>query len=73
MQRLTFLPEFHADLSRYKWRQNFITRFEFGLHMPVKLYPDSLRFAGVIREKPILSKYCTQILYAVMHLHDSGT
>jgi len=25
--------------------------------MPVKFYPDPLRFAGVIREKPILSKY----------------
>jgi len=38
-------------------RQNFNTRFEFGLHMPVKFYPDPLRFAGVIHEKPILSKY----------------
>jgi len=25
--------------------------------MPVKFYPDPLSFAGVIREKPILSKY----------------
>jgi len=24
--------------------------------MPVKFYPDPLRFAGVIREKPILSR-----------------
>jgi len=32
-------------------------RFEFGLHMPVKFYLDPLKFAGVIYEKPILSKY----------------
>jgi len=32
-------------------------RFEFGLHMPVQFYQDPSRFAGVIREKPILSKY----------------
>jgi len=25
--------------------------------MPVKFYPDPLRFAGVIREEPILSEY----------------
>jgi len=25
--------------------------------MPVKFYPDLLRFSGVIREKPILSNY----------------
>jgi len=31
-------------------------RFEFGLHRPVNFYQDPLRFAGVIREKPILSK-----------------
>jgi len=34
-------------------------RFEYGLHIPVKFYPDPLQFAGVIREKPILSKYIT--------------
>jgi len=32
-------------------------RFKFGLHMPVKFCPDPLRFARVIREKPILIKY----------------
>jgi len=32
-------------------------RFEFGLHMPVNVYQNPLRFAGVIREKPIFSKY----------------
>jgi len=32
-------------------------RFEFGLRTPMKFYPDPLRFAGVIREKPILSEY----------------
>jgi len=26
-------------------------RFDFGLHTPVKFYPDPLRFAGVVREK----------------------
>jgi len=31
--------------------------------MPVTLYPDPLRFAGVIREKPILSK-CIVCLHA---------
>jgi len=31
-------------------------RFDFGSHTPVKFYPDPLTFAGVIREKPILSK-----------------
>jgi len=30
--------------------------FYIGLHKPVKFYPDPLRFAGVIREKPIFSK-----------------
>ena len=77
--RLMFLPEFHADLSRYKesdftvpakkhphlcryfaplwlrapkfWR----VTFEFGLYKPVKFCPGPLRFAGVIREKPILN------------------
>jgi len=39
------------------WRQNFNTRFEFGLYTPLKFYPDPLRFAGVIRKKSILSKY----------------
>ena len=34
-----------------------LMRFEFGLHMSVKFCPDRLRFAGVIREKPIGSKY----------------
>jgi len=33
--------------------------------MPVKFYPDQLRFARDIREKPILRKY------AVMHMHNS--
>jgi len=37
-------------------RQNFNTRFEVGQHMPVKFYPEPLRFAGVICEKLILSK-----------------
>jgi len=32
-------------------------RFEFGLHAPVKFYPDPLRFVGIICEKPITSKY----------------
>jgi len=32
-------------------RQNFKTRFEFGLHMPVKFYPDPLRFAGSYSRK----------------------
>jgi len=61
-------------------------RFEFGLHYPVKLFSDSLRFAGAIREKPILSKYmdihvsvqqngtARSLYYAVRHyqrwLHD---
>jgi len=31
--------------------------FEFGLHTHLLFYPDTLRFAGVIRRKPILSKY----------------
>jgi len=35
----------------------FDSRCRFGLQKPVKFYPDSLRFAGVIREKPILRKY----------------
>jgi len=38
-------------------RQNLCMRFEFGLHMPVEFYLDPLRFAIVIREKLILSKY----------------
>ena len=38
-------------------RQNFCIRFDIGLHMPVKFYLDPLRFAIVIREKLILSKY----------------
>jgi len=38
---------------------------DFGLDMPIKFYPDPLKFAGVIREKPILSKY------AVMHMDDT--
>jgi len=29
----------------------------FDFDMPVKFYLDPLRFAGVIREKPILIKY----------------
>jgi len=36
-------------------------KLEFGLHIPVKFYPDGpdpLRFAGVIREKTILSNSC---------------
>jgi len=37
--------------------QNFNTRFEFSLHMPVKFYLDALRFARDIYEKPFLSKY----------------
>jgi len=37
-------------------------RVEFGLHMPVKFYSNLLRFAGVIREKPILSNY-------ILHCH----
>ena len=89
---MTFFPEFHADLSRYKEmrvycthykktptlftailrrfgprRQNFNTSFQFGLHTPVKFYPDPLTFAAVIREKPILAN----AYYAVMHLHVS--
>jgi len=36
--------------------QNFNTRFQFGLHTPLKFYLDPLRFAGVICEKPIFSK-----------------
>jgi len=34
--------------------------------MPVKFYSDPLRFAAVIREKPILSKYICMTAY-----HDS--
>ena len=30
--------------------------FEFGLHKHAKFHRDPLRFAGVIREKPILRK-----------------
>jgi len=30
---------------------------ELGLHMPIKFCPDPLMFAGVTREKQILSKY----------------
>jgi len=41
--------------------------FEFRIRKPVKFYPDHLRFAGVIREKPILSNY----KYAVTRIHDS--
>ena len=37
-------------------RQNFNARFHVSLHKPVKFYPDLLRLAGVIREKPIFSK-----------------
>ena len=48
-------------------RQNFNTRFEFGLYTPLKFYPDPLRFAGVIRKKSILSKYNTY--YAVMRIY----
>jgi len=82
--RLTFLPEFHADLSRYKEKRVHCSlpatkHPPFGrhfalmrpraptleiwvhpIHTPVKCYPDPLRFAGVIREKPILSKYVLQ-------------
>jgi len=43
-------------------------RFEFNLHITVKLYPDPLRFAGVIPKKPILSDYIVCCLHA---LHDS--
>jgi len=45
-------PSFYAPLT-----QGAKVRFEFGLHTPVKFYPDSLRYVGVIREQPILSKY----------------
>ena len=31
-----------------------------------EIYPDSLRFAGAIREKPIMSKYATY--FAVMRM-----
>jgi len=78
---LTFLPDFHAHLSRYyEMRVHYtrckkltpfsppfcaplaqvakiLTRCEFCLHKPVKFYMDPLRFVGVIREKPIVSKY----------------
>jgi len=43
--------------------------------MPVKFYLDPLTFTGVIREKPILSKYISRChayaWHAVMHMHDS--
>jgi len=52
------LPPFTAILRAFgPGRQNFNTRFYVGLHKPEKFYPDALRFAGVIREKPIFSKY----------------
>jgi len=40
-------------------------RSEFRLHMTVKFYPDPLRFARVIHEKPILSNYIVRCVHAV--------
>jgi len=43
-------------------------KFVFGLHTPVKFYPDPLRFVGVISENPICSDYVVGCLHA---MHDS--
>jgi len=38
------------------------------MHVIVKFYPDPLRFAGAIREKPIFSKYILRCrAYAGQH------
>ena len=77
----TFLPEFHVDMLRYKEENKFIvpvtkhplfsppfcTPLAQGAKLltliPVKY--STLRFGGLIRKKPILSKYA---YYAVMHI-----
>jgi len=47
-------------------RKNFNTRSDFGLHTPVKFYPDLLRFAGVIRHI-IPSRYTQSVCTVMFH------
>ena len=44
-----------ADCRAYELLVHIsVTSREFGLHTPVKFYPDPLTSAGIIRKKPIL-------------------
>jgi len=65
-KKLHLLPPLCALLAQ--GAKIYHVRFEFGLDMTVKFYCDALWFAGIIGEKPILSKY---ILRCHM-MHDSG-
>jgi len=47
-------------------------RFKFGLHVPVKLYPDPLWFAGVLHAKAILSKYIIMLSCICMTAYNHG-
>jgi len=66
LQKTSFSPPFCAPWPRAPKLQH--VRFEFALHMPVKFYPNSLRFAWVIPENPIHSDYIVCCMHACMYM-----